>query len=136
MQEAKLRFRRPSAEEQTVLREMTLKRLVSRKDIEQCDQILTEHHYLHSAKLVGEQLRYAVSWKGQWLAVAAWSAPALHLKARDRFIGWTEEQQHRLQLPWSRRQYGIPKARKQFRACMKVRNTSFGGVSSSMFPRT
>jgi hypothetical protein len=33
---------------------MTLKLLVSRKDLEQCDQILTEHHYLHSAKLVGE----------------------------------------------------------------------------------
>jgi predicted transposase YbfD/YdcC len=26
------------------------------------------------------------------LAVAAWSAAALHLKARDKFIGWTEEQ--------------------------------------------
>ena len=26
------------------------------------------------------------------MAVAAWSAAALHLKARDRFIGWTEEQ--------------------------------------------
>ena len=41
---------------------------------------------------MGEQLRYAVTWKGQWLAVATWSAAALHLKARDRFIGWTEEQ--------------------------------------------
>jgi hypothetical protein len=92
MQEAKLRFRRPRAEEQTVLREMTLKPLVTRKDIQKCGQILTAHHYLHSAKLVGEQLRSAVSWKGQWLAVATWSAPALHLKARDRYIGWTEEQ--------------------------------------------
>jgi len=85
MHEAQSRFRRPSAEEQIVLREMTLKLLVSRKDIQPCDEILTEHHYLHSAKLVGEQLRYAVIWKGQWLAVATWSAPALHLKARDRF---------------------------------------------------
>ncbi|MGO8930027.1 MAG: ISAs1 family transposase [Limisphaerales bacterium] len=92
MQKVKLRFRRPRPEEQTVLREMTLKPLVSRKDIQKCDQILTEHHYLHSAKLVGEQLRYAVTWQGQWLAVATWSAPALHLKARDRYIGWTEEQ--------------------------------------------
>jgi hypothetical protein len=65
---------------------MTLKPLVTRKDIQKCGQILTAHHYLHSAKLVGEQLRSAVSWKGQWLAVATWSAPALHLKARDRYI--------------------------------------------------
>jgi predicted transposase YbfD/YdcC len=48
--------------------------------------------------LVGEQLRYGVTWKGQWLAVATWSAAAFHLKARDAFIGWTEEQR-RQRLP-------------------------------------
>jgi len=71
---------------------MSLKLLVQPRDIQTCDQILIEHHYLHSAQLVGEQLRYAVIWKGQWLGVAAWSAAALHLKARDKFIGWTQEQ--------------------------------------------
>jgi len=92
MQKNKSRFRRPTPDEQTVLREITVKLLVTPKDIHQCDQILVEQHYLHSARLVGEQLRYAVIWKGQWLAVAAWSAAALHLKARDLFIGWSEEQ--------------------------------------------
>jgi len=29
-------------------------------NIRQCDLILVEHHSLHSARLVGEQLRYAV----------------------------------------------------------------------------
>ena len=95
MQKSKSRFRRPTPEEQTVLREMHLKELVTPKDIGQCDRILVEQHYLHSAQLVGEQLRYAVIWKGQWLAVAAWSAAALHLKARDQFIGWSEEQRRR-----------------------------------------
>ena len=42
-------------------------------NIRQCDLILVGHHYLHSARLMGEQLRYAVIRKGQWLAVAAWS---------------------------------------------------------------
>jgi hypothetical protein len=92
MTQRKVSFRRPSADEQTVLRELQIKLLVRPKDIEECDQILVEHHYLHSARLVGEQLRYAAVWRGQWLAVAAWSAPALHLKARDAFIGWTEAQ--------------------------------------------
>jgi len=92
MQKSKSRFRRPTADEQTVLLGMTVKLLVQPRDIQKCAQILLEHHYLHSAQLVGEQLRYAVVWKGQWLAVAAWSAAALHLKARDKFIGWTEEQ--------------------------------------------
>jgi hypothetical protein len=92
MQKNKSRYRRPTPDEQAVLREVTVKLLVTPKDIRRCDQLLVEHHYLHSARLVGEQLRYAVIWKGQWLAVAAWSAAALHLKARDLFIGWSEEQ--------------------------------------------
>ena len=92
MAKRKSRFRRPTADEQTVLREMHVKLLVAPRDIQRCDQILVDEHYLHSARLVGEQLRYALLWKGQWLAVATWSAAALHLKARDRFIGWTEEQ--------------------------------------------
>lgn len=91
-------FRRPTADEQTVLREMHLQLLVAPKDLQKCDQILIQEHYLHSAQLVGEQLRYAVLWKGQWLAVATWSAAALHLKARDGFIGWTQEQR-RQRLP-------------------------------------
>ena len=60
---------------------MGVKLLVRPQDLQKCDQLLIEHHYLHSAQLVGEQLRYAVTWKGQWLAVATWSAAALHLKA-------------------------------------------------------
>lgn len=92
MSKNKVRFRRPTADEQIVLSEMTVKLLERPQDIRKCDQILVEHHYLKSAKLVGEQLRYAVTWKGQWLAVATWSAAALHIKPRDGFIGWTEEQ--------------------------------------------
>lgn len=92
MTKHKVPFRRPSADEQTVLREMQVKLLVRSQDLQRCNQILVEDHYLHSAQLVGEQLRYAVVWKGRWLAVATWSAAALHLKARDGFIGWTEAQ--------------------------------------------
>ncbi len=92
MNKSQARFRRPTTDEQTVLSQMAIRLLVRPEDTRKCDQILVEHHYLKNAKLVGEQLRYAVVWKGQWLAVATWSAAALHLKARDKFIGWTEEQ--------------------------------------------
>lgn len=92
MTKRQVRFQRPSADEQTVLRQMQVKLLSRPQDIKKCDHILVEHHYLHSAQLVGEQLRYAVVWQGRWLAVAAWSAAAFHLKARDAFIGWTEAQ--------------------------------------------
>jgi hypothetical protein len=92
MEKTEVRFRRPTVDEQTVLWGMTVWLLVKPADLQRCDEILTEHHYLHSAQLVGQQLRYAVKWQGQWLAVAAWSAGAFHLKARDQFIGWSEEQ--------------------------------------------
>jgi len=92
MTKRKVPFRRPTQDEQTVLRQMEVRLLVRPQDLKRCDQILVQHHYLHSAQLVGEQLRYAVVWQGRWLAVAAWSAAALHLKARDAFIGWTEAQ--------------------------------------------
>ena len=92
MSKRQVPFRRPSADEQTVLRQMEVRLLVRPQDLARCDQILVEEHYLHSAQLVGEHLRYAVVWQGRWLGVAAWSAAALHLKARDAFIGWTEAQ--------------------------------------------
>jgi hypothetical protein len=46
MTRRKVPFRRPSADEQTVLRQMQVKLLVRPKDITRCDQILVEHHYL------------------------------------------------------------------------------------------
>jgi hypothetical protein len=92
-----LRFRPPSPDEQQVLARLEV-RLVRPQEVPQFDHLLTEHHYLKSAQLVGEHLRYVATYRGQWLALSAWNAPALHLKARDAFIGWSEEQR-RTRLP-------------------------------------
>jgi len=91
------RFRPPTPDEQQVLIHLEV-RLVRPNEVPHFDQLLTEHHYLKSAQLVGEHLRYMATYRGQWLALAAWNAPALHLKARDAFIGWDEEQR-RTRLP-------------------------------------
>lgn len=57
------------------------------------DQELCTHHYLHNATLVGETLRYvAVAPDGRWLALLGWASPALHLRPRDRWLGWSEPQ--------------------------------------------
>lgn len=71
---------------------MQVRPLTSPKDTARCDQLIIEHHYLHDATLVGKQLRYAVTYKGRWLAVATWSGAAFHIKDRDEFIGWDSEQ--------------------------------------------
>jgi Domain of unknown function (DUF4338)/Transposase DDE domain len=79
-------------DERHVLEHGHLQLLSSPEDIAHCDQFIVEHHYLHNVTLVGEHLRYAFIYKGQWLAVATWSAASFHIKDRDQFIGWTAEQ--------------------------------------------
>ena len=91
------RFRSPTPDEQEVLAHLVV-RLVPADQVEQCDQLITEHHYLKSAQLVGEHLRYVAEYRGQWMALSTWSAAALHIRARDSFIGWIEEQR-RTRLP-------------------------------------
>ncbi len=68
-------------------------RLVSLEEEARWNRLVRKRHYLKNANLVGEQLRYVVTdAKGNWLALIGWSAPALHLKARDQSIEWTEQQ--------------------------------------------
>lgn len=68
-------------------------RLIRPDERPRFDQELRERHYLHNATLVGEVLRYvAVAPDGRWFALIAWASPALHLRPRDRWIGWSEPQ--------------------------------------------
>lgn len=84
--------RRLTPDEQHVLEQAQVRLLTTPADMARCDQLLVEHHYLHDATLVGEQLRYAITYKGRWLGVATWSGAAFHIKDRDAFIGWDFEQ--------------------------------------------
>lgn len=84
--------RQLSDAEQQVLEHGSLRLLTSPSEVARCDRLIVQHHYLHNVTLVGEHLRYAFLYRGQWLAVATWSSAAFHLKARDQFIGWTPEQ--------------------------------------------
>jgi hypothetical protein len=97
MQKNKIRHRQPTADEQHVLDHLAV-RLVPPHEVERFDALIVEHHYLKSARVVGEHLRYVATHQGQWLGLATWSAPAMHLKARDAFIGWDGEQR-RIRLP-------------------------------------
>jgi predicted transposase YbfD/YdcC len=91
------RFRLPTFNEQEILIGLIVEP-VPPDQVERYDQQITEHHYLRNARVVGEHLRYVATYQGQWLALATWSAAALHIKPRDRFIGWSEEQR-RMRLP-------------------------------------
>jgi hypothetical protein len=91
MKQKSARFYQPTPDEQHLLIYLTVPP-VRAEEVARFDQLLVEHHYLKSAHVVGEHLRYVATYHDEWLALATWSAPALHLKPRDGFIGWTEEQ--------------------------------------------
>jgi len=62
---------------------------------ERFDELLKERHYLHSARLGGQSMRYVAELDGEWVALITFSAPALHLKSREKWIGWTPRQRTR-----------------------------------------
>jgi uncharacterized protein DUF4338/DDE family transposase len=85
-------LRLPNASEQAVLDGLNLRLLTDPEDKQRWDQLVIEHHYLKSANMVGEQLRYVAEYQGEWLVLLGWCAPALHLKAREGWIEWSPEQ--------------------------------------------
>jgi hypothetical protein len=80
--------------EQAVLDQVIVRLLVP-AERERYDQLMTQEHYLHSACLVGEQLRYVAEYQGKWVALLSWCAAAYSLKPREAWIGWTPKQKKR-----------------------------------------
>lgn len=62
---------------------------------ERFDQLLIEKHYLHSARIGGRSLRYVAELNGEWVALLCFSGAAPHVKAREKWIGWSVRQRAR-----------------------------------------
>jgi predicted transposase YbfD/YdcC len=77
--------------EAVVLRQLVV-RLVRPEEQDRWDQLVSGHHYLKTANLVGERLCYVVEYQGRWLALLGWSAAAYHIRARDQWVGWNSNQ--------------------------------------------
>jgi len=56
------------------------------------NELIAREHPQGDRRLVGRQLRYLVGSAHGWLGAIGFSASALKLEARDRWIGWTAEQ--------------------------------------------
>ena len=82
------------ASESDVLERVAV-RLVAEDEVGQFNYYLQEEHYLESSRLAGQTLRYVAEVEGQWVALLTFSAPALHLKAREQWIGWSPRQRAR-----------------------------------------
>jgi len=77
-----------------VLRQVTV-RLLADSEVGQFNFYLEREHYLESSRFAGQCLRYVAEVDGQWVALLTFSAPALHLKGRERWIGWSARQRVR-----------------------------------------
>ncbi len=56
-------------------------------------EMLEEYHYLHSAKLYGQQVKYLVrSAEVGWIGAMSFSSSAWRVKVRDERLGWDEEE--------------------------------------------
>jgi hypothetical protein len=76
--------------------------VVTSKDREldqQWKKLVATHHYLGYRPLCGAQLRYLIACEHGYLGALGFSAAALYLKARERWIGWSH----------AARQYHLPK---------------------------
>ncbi len=82
------------ADEPDVLKRVTV-RLIEESERALFDAMIEQKHYLCSARMVGRTLRYVAELDGEWIALACFSAASLHLKARERWIGWTPRQRAR-----------------------------------------
>jgi hypothetical protein len=82
------------ANEAEVVQRVTV-RLLADHEQPEFDRFLIEKHYLHDATLAGQSLRYVAEVDGQWVALLSFSAAALHLKAREKWIGWSPRQRAR-----------------------------------------
>lgn len=70
-------------------------RLVRADEVERWDRLMASHHYLGLRRLVGESLRYVAEEGSQWVALLGWGSAAFKCGPRDRWIGWTQQQQWR-----------------------------------------
>jgi hypothetical protein len=70
-------------------------RLMRESERAEFDRLLQEEHSLHDPILVGRALRYVAELDGQWVALMTFSAASLHLKGREKWIGWSPRQRAR-----------------------------------------
>jgi hypothetical protein len=77
------------------LAEVQIHQLCTRQEKSRARSLLAKHHYLGDVRAVGEQLWYAITAQGCWLGVLVFCAASRRLRARDQWIGWSEEQRRR-----------------------------------------
>ena len=77
------------------LRAVTVRPTWGAREHRRWDRLVEEHHYLRFHGVIGKGLRHVAVHGETWLALIGWQPGAFKLAARDRWIGWSAEQQFR-----------------------------------------
>ena len=89
-------FRAAQSGASVSLAQVQIRLLTTAKTKGRARRLLAKHHYLGDVRAVGEQLFYAITAASDdWLGVLVFCAASRRLRARDQWIGWTEEQRRR-----------------------------------------
>lgn len=62
-------------------------------EIKRWNTLMISHHYLPFKGLHGRSIRHVAEYEDTWLALLGWQGGAFKLSPRDRFIGWSQDQQ-------------------------------------------
>ena len=85
----------PTPDSSIDLRAITVRPTRGAREAPLWDGLIKEHHYLRFHGVVGNGLRHVALHGETWLALVGWQPGAFKLAARDRWIGWSLEQQFR-----------------------------------------
>ena len=85
----------PTPDSSIDLRAVTVRPTRGGREHRLWDGLVEEHHYLGFHGIVGKGLRHVALHGETWLALVGWQPGAFKLAARDRWIGWSQEQQFR-----------------------------------------
>ena len=77
------------------LRAVTVRPTGGAQEHRRWHKLVATHHYLSFQGLFGKGLRHVATLGSTWIALLGWQAGALKLTARDRWIGWSQEQKLR-----------------------------------------
>jgi hypothetical protein len=81
-----------ASSEDRVLDEVVVRLIEGEAERARHDELLDREHYLRNSNAVGAVLRYVAEYRGQWVAVLTFCSASLHLKPRERLLGWSARQ--------------------------------------------
>ena len=88
----------PASDTSIDLRAVTVRPTWGAQEHRRWDRLVAEHHYLRFHGVVGKGLRHVAVHGESWLALLGWQPGAFKLAARDRWVGWSAQQQFKRSL--------------------------------------